>query len=442
MNERDSEAMAAQLVAAGHTLAVSEDAADAVIFNTCSVRDQSERKAVGKAGFLKKLKSQHPQMKIGIVGCMAENRGGELLAELPHLDFVVGCGQLHRVKDALTMAVAGERPLLTGWEQDGKTSGVLESMGEHCTDMRRHPFMASIAITRGCNRFCSYCIVPYVRGREVSRSAESIIREAEALADSGVKELLLLGQNVAAWGLNGIVTPPPDNVSPFGELIRKLGAIKGIERIRFTSPYPTYFNSALIDALASTPAVCPAFHLPLQSGSEKILRAMNRQYTPEIYRNIVARIKKAIPDAVFSTDVIVGFPGETAEDFAATRDMMNETGFIQAFIFKYSTRPGTKSSLLTDDVTDEVKLERNNLLLADLEERSLRANAALIGSEQQVLIEGVSPRNPQRWSGKTVHGRTVIFFPEKDWKPGDIKPVEIGDASAMSLFAKGVRENN
>ncbi len=439
MNERDSEAMAAQLLAAGHSIVDVEEEADAVIFNTCSVRDQSERKAVGKAGFMKKLKAARPELRIGIVGCMAESRGGELFSELPHLDFVVGCGHLHRVPEVLDRVSAGERVILTGWEAHDD-SDVLDSMGEHCAEMRRQPFMASIAITRGCNRFCSYCIVPGVRGREVSRGEGEILREAEALATSGVREILLLGQNVAAWGLNGDVRPPAEDHSPFGELLRKLNNISGIERIRFTSPYPTYFNRALIGALAASEKVCHAYHLPLQSGSERILRDMNRQYTPEAYRRIVEAIRLAVPDAEFSTDVIVGFPGETEEDFQATRMLMEEIGFIQAYIFKYSPRPGTRAAQLADDVPDEIKLERNNLLLADLEKRSLRRNTALIGTRQQVLTEGVSPRNPLRWSGRTPHGRTVIFYPEEGWRPGEIREIEIGSATSMSLFAKGVRE--
>ncbi len=435
MNERDSEALAGMLTARGCTIAASEEEGDVFIFNTCSVREQAERKAVGKIGHMKKLKMRRPEIIIGVIGCMAQNRGEALLAELPVVDFVLGSGELHRLPEVLD-ELAAERRQIAKLEL---SDAVLNAMDAHYTLMTPFPFKAQIAITRGCNRFCSYCIVPYVRGREYSRTLESILAEAEELVANGVVEIMLLGQNVAAFGLNGEVTPPADDApSPFAELLRELAKIEKLKRIRFTSPYPSYFNADLRETIVNEPKICRQLHLPLQSGSAQILKAMNRQYTPEQYRELTTFFKRELPEMNFSTDIIVGFPGETAEDFQATRELMEEVGFDQAFIFKYSPRQGTKAADWPDQLPQEVKEERNQILLADLERRSQKRNQALIGTEQQILIEGVSPRNPERWSGRTDGNRTVIFLPETGDKPGEFKTVTIAKASSMSLFASGV----
>ena len=430
MNERDSEALAGMLVRRGHELVTCEEEAEVLLFNTCSVRDQAERKAVGKVGFMKKLKAERPELIIGILGCMAQNRGAELLRELPHLDLVLGTGQLHRLPE-LVEEIRRTRERRCEVEPG---SEVLTGMGVH--QLAPGTFRASMAITRGCNRFCSYCIVPYVRGRELSRTPEDCLAEARELAANGVRELLLLGQNVAAYGLGGDVNPPPPGYSPFAELLSRIAEIPGIERIRFTSPYITYFNDKLIETIAETPKICRALHLPLQSGSDRILRAMNRQYTAGRYREIVGQLQARMPEATFSTDVIVGFPGETAEDFDATRELMNEVAFDQAFIFKFSPRPGTRAAELADSVPQAVKEERNQLLLADLEQRVRRALATLVGTTQEVLVEGVSPRNPGRWTGRTSTARVVHFNPEPGLTPGRLRQVRITRAGAVSLFGE------
>jgi tRNA-2-methylthio-N6-dimethylallyladenosine synthase len=305
-------------------------------------------------------------------------------------------------------------------------------LGEH----GENSWSAQIAITRGCNRFCSYCIVPYVRGREVSRSKESIVEEARQLVDSGVREILLLGQNVAAYGLNGDIRPPADGYSPFAELLEELNEIPGLARIRYTSPYVSYFNDRLIAALASCEKVCHNIHLPLQSGSDRILQAMNRQYTAMSYREKVIQLRTAIPDLTFSTDVIVGFPGEEESDFELTRSLMNEIGFEQAYIFKYSPRPGAKSALLQDTVSEEEKLRRNNILLDDLQKRISSRLAALNGTVQSVLCEGVSTRNESRWTGRTGTNFVVHFEPDSTVKTGDLRNVRITRSGNVSLFGE------
>ncbi len=428
MNERDSEAVGALFTASGHTLTDNENSADVLLFNTCSVRDAAERKAKGKIGYMKKLKLRRPELIIGVMGCMAQRLGEQLLAELPHLDFVLGTGQIHQAVDAVEK-IAAERKRFSNTIEAPEE---IDMLGAHGSNS----WSAQIAITRGCNRFCSYCIVPYVRGREMSRSLDSIMDEAKMLVDSGVKELLLLGQNVAAYGLNGDIRPPASGYSPFAELLEALNELPGLERIRYTSPYVSYFNDRLIAALAKCSKVCHNIHLPLQSGSDRILKAMNRQYTADSYREKVAQLRDAIPDLTFSTDVIVGFPGEEESDFLLTRELMEEVGFEQAFIFKYSPRPGAKSALLANTVSEEEKLRRNNILLDDLERRIGKRIAGLVGSEQEILCEGVSTRNSARWTGRTGTNFVVHFEPDATVKPGDIRKVKVTRAGSVSLFGE------
>jgi len=434
MNVRDSEALAGLMTAAGAELVNSEAEADVMIFNTCSVRDQAERKAIGKITFMKKYKKLKPELIIGVIGCMAQHRGQELLEKIEHLDFALGTGQLHRLEEVIEY-VRKERKK-AAWLEEG--SDVLESMGMHSDFQNKRLHTGSIAITRGCNRFCSYCIVPYVRGREFSRQAEDIVAEAEMLAAKGVKEIMLLGQNVAAYGCGGNVNPPPEDESPFGDLLQQIARIDGIKRIRYTSPYPTFFTQKLIDIIAAEPKICRNVHLTVQSGSAEVLARMNRQYTPERYLEIVQRLKSAVGELTFSTDVIVGFPGETDADFACTRDLMNEVGFDHAFIFKYSPRAGAKSALWQDDVPQEVKEERNQILLADLEKRSIAGNLACVGRTLEVMVDGVSARNPARWSGRTSTARTVVFKYKDGMRPGDLIQIPIERAGRVTLFGPGL----
>jgi len=428
MNERDSDAMAALLEEKGHEIVSTEEEADALIFNTCSVREAAERKAKGKIGYMKKLKARKPDLIIGVAGCMAQRLGDALLEELPHLDFVLGTGQLHTLPEQLEKIRAKH----LRFAETEPSPDVLTGMSGH----RAGTWHGEIAITRGCNRFCSYCIVPYVRGREISRSQEDVLAEARQLVESGVKEVLLLGQNVAAYGLGGDIRPPADDRSPFADLLDELDKLPGLLRIRYTSPYVSYFNKRLIRTLARAEKVCHNIHLPLQSGSDRILAAMNRQYTRESYLAKAAELRAAIPDLTFSTDVIVGFPGETDEDFRLTREVMNEMDYAQSFIFKYSPRPGAKSAQMTDSVPEEVKEERNQILLADLAARVKKRLAAMNGETAEVLVEGVSPRNPERWTGRTGTNIMIHFEPDGAVRPGTLRKVKIIQTNPVSLFGK------
>ena len=430
MNERDSEALAGMLAAAGYEIVSAEEDADILLFNTCSVREQAERKAIGKIGYMKKLKQKRPELIIGALGCMAQRLGNELFQELPHLDFVLGTGQLHTLVPLLESIRADRRQVADLRE----STEVLNEMGSHFRRANApDAWHGQIAITRGCNRFCSYCIVPYVRGREVSREMSDVLREARELVASGAREIMLLGQNVAAYGLGGNINPPPPGVSPFAELLEELDRIPELLRVRFTSPYVSYFNDRLIAAMAASRCCCHNVHLPLQSGSDRILRAMNRQYTAESYWEKVCELRAAIPDLTFSTDVIVGFPGESDEDFDRTRELLNRVGFDNAFIFKYSPRPGAKSARLEDSVPQRVKEERNQILLDDLHVRVSRLLQEQVGTVQEVLVEGVSPRNPARWCGRTGTNRVVHFEPVPGIEPGTLRQIRIERAGSVSL---------
>lgn len=431
MNERDSDAAAAMLAADGHDIVQTEEAADLIILNTCSVRDQAERKAIGKLGILKRLKEDRPNLLFGIMGCMAQSRGTELLKTIPHLNFAVGTDKIHELPEIVSDLAEKHKIESTGHDNLSDVDGI----DAHTV---KRGFSDFISIMRGCNRFCTYCIVPYARGRERSRSPESVVEEARKLAESGVKEIMLLGQNVAAYGIDGIRFP--DDVSPFADLLESLAKIEGIKRIRFTSPHPAFFNTRLIDAVANTPKVCNSVHLPLQSGSDRILQAMNRPYTAKQYMHIVNELKRKCGEIAFSTDIIVGFPGETDEDFEETRRILNEVGYDNAYIFKYSPRKGTKAAeLLADDVPQAVKEERNQILLADLAKTSERANDKFVGRTLEVLAEGVSKRNSARWCGRTELSKLVVFEPDEAIRPGELVQVHIKHATAMTLFGDLVR---
>ena len=435
MNERDSEALACLLVSRGYTQVADETAADVILFNTCSVREQAERKVLGKVGILKKLKRERPGLVLGVIGCMAQNRGRALLDELPHVDLVVGTDCLHEIPSLLEDCLRGTHGLVA--------TEVSEGMPPELVGHRAGGVSAFVSVMRGCNQFCSYCIVPYTRGREKSRPIPEVVAEIERLAAAGTKEVLLLGQNITAYGVaeaRRAGTYDPES-SAFADLLRAVHDVDGIERIRFTSPHVRYMNDAFVETVIGLPKVCKSFHVPVQSGSNRILRLMRRGYTAEEYRERVARIREGLPEVSFTTDVIVGFPSETAEDFAATRDLMNEVGFDMAYIFRYSVRSGTKAAeSLADDVPEDVKMERNQLLLADLEARAEATNRRYLGKCVPVLVEGPSKRNPQRWTGRTETNKVVNFEPPEGVRAGRILPVRIEHATANSLRGTAVAE--
>ena len=441
MNLRDSDSAAALLIEHGWTPADGEADADLVILNTCSVRDQAERKAVGKLGFLGKLKRERPWMIFGIMGCMAQNRGAELLKSIRHLDFVIGTGQIHRIPEVVD-EVEENRVKRACLEHGSATDHGIDA---HRFDGAESPHSAFVSIMRGCSRYCSYCIVRFVSGPEISRPMDSILAECRMLADHGVPEIFLLGQNVSAYGLDNTAPPPDDAPSPFACLLRAIAEIDGVRRIRFTSPHPAYFTQALIDAFTQTEKVCKYVHLPLQSGSNRILKLMNRPYDTAKYLSIADRMKERCPEMSFSTDVIVGFPTETEADFQATRELMDRVGFDNAYIFKYSPRSGTRSAqTMPDDVPQEVKEERNQILLADLERRAGDANRKLIGRTFELLVEGPSKRNAARWSGRTDTFKQAVFTPdpENPVESGDFVRVKIVRATPTTLYGKLVADDD
>ena len=431
MNERDSEAMAAVLLEKGHKIVRDEDDADVLLFNTCSVREQAELKAVGKVGILKKLKRKKPDIFIGILGCMAQRRGDELLKELPHLDFVLGTDQLGRLPDIIEKE-SKKREKFSFTETN---SDLVKGLGQHLAKNRITEF---ISIMRGCDMFCAYCIVPYVRGREKSRPQDDIVYEAEKIVRSGIKEITLLGQNISAYGLDQRIHTRPKN-SPFAELLYRLNEVKDLERIRFVSPHPYFFNDKLINAIAEIPKVCNNIHLPVQSGSDRILKKMKRRYDTAMYMDIVSKLKTNVPDITFSTDVIVAFPGETEEDFLATRKLMNEVGFDNAYIFKYSTREGTPAAKNKDQISTAVKESRHKILLSDLTAKTQESNKKLENKTFSILVEGPSKRNSERWTGRTTTNKVTIFDPSPNIKPGNIIQIKINRSTSMTLFGTIVK---
>jgi tRNA-2-methylthio-N6-dimethylallyladenosine synthase len=431
MNERDSEALSCLLENCGHQAVDHENAAEIIIFNTCSVRDQAERKVIGKIGLLRRLKREKPGLILGLVGCMAQNHGEALLQQLPQLDFVTGTDRLHSVPESIRRVQECQQrsaELSTGPDQ-------FVELGGHFPGQ----VSAMVSVMRGCDQFCSYCIVPHTRGRERSRPQGEILAEVRRLVEQGTREVLLLGQNITAYGIverRHDDSYRPDH-SPFADLLAALHEIPGLARIRFTSPHVRFMNDHFIDSICSLPKVCKAFHIPVQSGANRILKLMRRSYTAEEYRERIAAICSRLPERAFSTDIIVGFPGETEEDFAQTRALMAEVDFDMAYIFRYSPRSGTKAARdYADDVPEEVKRERNQLLLDDLAAGSARRNERFRGRELEVLVEGVSKRNAERWTGRSDLNKVCNFVPLPGTKVGDLIKVKVTRSTANSLFGE------
>lgn len=438
MNERDSEAVAAMLRGRGYRIVDAESDCDIMLLNTCSVRDAAEQKALGKAGYVKRRKRKNPDFVLGILGCMAQNRGASILEKLPDVDLIVGTQKFHQVPDYLDNIRAakdagvpvGESIVDIGEEVDSQNT-----IRDHLETEERQ-VSAFVSIQQGCNMSCNFCIVPKTRGDERSRPMEDIVAECRNLAERGVKEITLLGQIVTSYGrrdYKGI-----NGVSPFVQLIEKVHEIDGIERIRFTSPHPRGFKQDLVEAYGRLPKLCEYVHLPMQSGSNTMLRAMNRPYSRERYKEIVDSLRAVRPDMYFSTDVIVGYPGETEEDFQQTKELFEACNFDMAYIFKYSIRSGTVAAELEDQITDEVKEARNQALLDVLRVNSKRRNESLVGSVHPVLIEGPD-KTGQHFTGRTRGNRVVIV----DADPrlvGEIVEVKMTRATISTLYGELVLE--
>lgn len=392
MNVRDSEAVEALLLSAGHEKAANEAEAELVIVNSCTVRQKAEEKAIGKAGNL------IADGKItGMMGCAVKRLGGGLFKKLPKLAFAVGPGELLKI------------PYITG--------------GDPLAAHAQTGLSAFVTVMTGCDNCCSYCIVPKVRGHESSRPADDIVREVECLAARGVKEVTLLGQSVLRY-------------KGFPRLLRRLQEIEGLARIRFTSAHPKGCTDELVAVYGDCPKVCRHLHLPVQSGSDRILAEMGRRYTRAEYLAAVAKLRAFDPEFSVTTDVIVGYPGETEEDFEATRTLMDAAGFDNAFIFKYSPRPGTRSAALPDDVTTEEKERRDQVLLADQECRGQARNDRLIGTVREVIAEGPSKRNAARWAGRDGGNRIVVWDADGSDCVGDLVKLRITEAHPQILIGE------
>ena len=435
MNERDSEAVAAMLRARGYRIVPDEDACDILLLNTCSVRDAAEQKAIGKAGYLQQRKKKQPDFVLGILGCMAQNRGAALLEQLPDVDLIVGTQKFHQVPgylDNLRAAREAGVPIGESIVDIGEEAGSQNTIKDHVAPDAGEDRQVSafVSIQQGCNMDCAFCIVPKTRGDERSRPMDDIVAECRALAARGVREITLLGQIVTSYGRRDYTHT--DGVSPFVQLLERVHAIDGIERIRFTSPHPRGFKDDLVAAYGRLPKLCGYVHLPMQSGSNRILRAMNRPYTRERYKEIVDALRAVQPAMYFSTDVIVGFPGETEEDFAQTRALFEACDFDMAYVFKYSVRTGTPAADLGDQIPDEVKEQRNQILLDVLQRNSLRRTAGLVGTVEEVLVDG-RDKSGARFTGRTRGNRVCVF----DADPrliGELVPLKIERTSVSTLY--------
>lgn len=431
MNERDSEAVGAMLRGRGYSLVDNEHDADVVLLNTCSVRDQAEQKAIGKTGYLAKRKKTEPDFVLGIMGCMAQNRGTELVDKLPDLDLLVGTQKFHAIPDHLDNIIQTQKglgPQPTTIVDLEEEEGSQNTIREHLSDDRQ--ISAFVSIMQGCNMNCAFCIVPKTRGSERCRPIEEIVDEVEELAATGTKEVTLLGQIVNSYGRREI--PIRNKKSPFVQLLEKVQDVKGIERIRFTSPHPRGFKQDLVEAYRDLSKLCEYVHLPAQSGSNRMLKLMNRPYSRERYLEIVDSLRNAVPDMYFSTDIIVGFPGETDEEFEDTCSLFEEVAYDMAFIFKYSIRTGTPAASMGDQIPQEVKEARNHRLLDLLAKSSLARNESLVGTTQEVLIEGKAKRG-ELFQGKT-RGYRNCLLPASDRLVGEIVQMKVNRATQSSLY--------
>jgi tRNA-2-methylthio-N6-dimethylallyladenosine synthase len=443
MNERDSEQVAHSLIARGYERVAHETEADVVLLNTCSVRDMADQKAVGKMGMLGRLAKERPHMLFGFLGCMAQARGESLLKNLPHVDLVVGTQKFHRVADYVEELVAKKTahsaiaPYQNRAMDDLRFSIVdtAEEPGSQSTirDQQLAPRQSTafVSIMQGCNMHCTFCIVPQTRGAERSRTVAEIVGEARELVARGVKEVTLLGQIVNLYGRHEF--PKSDGKSPFVQLLEAVNEIDGLERLRFTSPHPIGFRDDLIEAISRLPKLAEHVHLPLQSGSNKILKAMHRGYTAEKYVDLVRRIRHAREGISITTDIIVGFPGETEEDYKQTRDLVEEMQFDNAFVFRYSPRRDTPAAEVPDQIDEHIKEQRNQDLLRVVNESTRRSGQRLVGRSVEVLCEGPSKTNSARLMGRTRTNKIVVFEGGEKLI-GEIVDVHVQHANGFSLY--------
>jgi tRNA-2-methylthio-N6-dimethylallyladenosine synthase len=432
MNVHDSERLAGQLEEAGYRPAAEGEQPDVVVLNTCAVRENADNRLYGNLGHLAAAKKERPNMQIAVGGCLAQKDRGEIVKRAPWVDVVFGTHNL------------GSLPVLLERARHNKEAQVeileaLERFPSTLPARRESAYSGWVSISVGCNNTCTFCIVPSLRGKERDRRPGEVLAEVEALVAEGVLEVTLLGQNVNTYGVEF------GDRHAFGKLLRACGSIDGLERVRFTSPHPAAFTDDVIDAMAETANVCPQLHMPLQSGSDKVLRAMRRSYRSARFLRILESVRERIPDAAITTDIIVGFPGETEEDFQATLDVVREARFAGAFTFQYSKRPGTPAAEMPDQVPKDVVQERYERLVALQDQISWEENKALVGKKVEVLVatgEGRKDAETHRMSGRARDGRLVHFTPtgpavDRAVRPGDVVETTITYAAPHHLVAEG-----
>ena len=458
MNERDSEQVAHSLVLRGYEQVGHESEADVVLLNTCSVRDMADQKALGKMGMLGRLAKERPHVVFGFLGCMAQARGASLLKDLPHVDLIVGTQKFHRVAEYVdelvtkkssqpAAAASGDSRMddlrfsIVDIEEEVDSQSTIRDQ-----QLRPRQATAFVSIMQGCNMHCTFCIVPQTRGAERSRTIGEIVAEVRHLVSRGIKEVTLLGQIVNLYGRHEF--PKVHNKSPFVQLLESLHEVEGLERLRFTSPHPIGFRDDLIDAISRLPRLAEHVHLPLQSGSNKILKAMHRAYTAEKYLGLVERIRQARNGVAITTDVIVGFPGATENDSKETRDSVEHIQFDNAFVFRYSPRRDTLAAEMPDQIDEDVKEQRNQDLLEVVNESNRRILERLVGNQMEVLCEGPSKTNRKRLMGRTRTNKIVVFPPLQkrqttdgtDEVVGKLVNVQIEQANGFSLYGMPLLE--
>ncbi len=416
MNEHDSERMKGMLTSLGYSESTQRDDADLILFNTCSIRENADNRFISHLGEAKRLKKADPERIVGVGGCWAQSVKDEVFRRFPFVDVAFGPGQIHKLAEFLN----SDQLSAQGYFE-------FEDFAGHLPSHRARQFQGWLQISQGCNCVCSYCIVPSTRGREQSRDPRELLKEAERLAADGVREITLLGQNVNSYGRD----LPKESRIRFSDLLGMIDAVDGIDRLRYTSPHPKDMREDVIEAHASLPSLCEHIHLPLQSGSSSILKKMRRTYTRERYMDRVAMIREQVPDCAITTDIIVGFPGETEEDFAETLEVVEEVGYDGAFTFVYSPRRGTLAAEMEDQIAHPVKVERMERLVEAVQRRARERAQRFVGRNMEVLVEGPSRNDPSRIRGRSRHNKAVNF--EGTAEAGQMVEVEIGAATSQTL---------
>lgn len=422
MNENDTERINGQLEDLGYKPAEKMEDADIVILNTCAVRQNAEEKVYGKIGEIKKMKDKNPHLLLGIAGCMAQENKGKLIERMPIIDFVIGPYHIHDLKDIISRENARGGHVV-------KTERNPHSVKDYSElrSVRKSKIFAWIPIMQGCNKFCTYCIVPYVRGREISRTIDDICREIKGLAEEGYKEITLLGQNVNSYGLDF------RNGTNFGDLIRAIDKIDGIERVRYMTSHPRDMTFDMVDAMAASPKVVRHMHLPVQHGSNEMLKQMNRGYTIEHFKELAAYVRQKMPDVALTTDLITGFPGETEEMHQETLKLLKEVRFDSAYTFIYSPRTGTPAARMENQIDDETKHRRLQELMDTQNEISLALNKEMEGKTYEIIIEGPSKQDESHWFGRTSTNKMILFPYEEGIQVGDTRMAKVDTAQTWVL---------